>query len=629
MFRKYILRGKKNNLAEINQQQINLDKKLVFSLAKSRTPSLRQLKYLKRFLTKAELFLIYLSLLAILASLSFIGARFYLTHLVSAPIKGGEYSEGLIGSPKFINPLYADVSDVDSDIASLIYSSLFKRGKQAELVNDLTENYLVSPDNKSYTIKLSSGVKWHNGSQLKAEDVLFTFNAIKDSQYKSPLRNSFSGVELEKIDDTTIKFTLSEPYAAFLDLLTFGILPQELWQQITPAAASLASLNLKPIGSGPFKFKSLIKDQSGNIRSYTLTRNDNYYGKIANLNQITFKFFGNFQELISALNNNLLNGISYLPQQEKSQVIAQASLNFYKLNLPQLTAIFFNSKINPNLANKNLRQALAYALDKTRIINQTVGQDVRLIDGPIFFESFAYSADVKKYDYNISTSTKILDDAGWKVTEISQKDLDQAKQDLTAKDEAAKKLAQTKIVMGLGKWRVKGNDYLTIELTTVDLPEDQFLAEEIAKFWRAIDIKVTINIVPTNQIHSEVIRQRNFEALLYSEIVGADPDLYAFWHSSQIGEAGLNLADYANKEVDKLLEDARLTNDIKVRKEKYKRFQQILAEEVPAIFLYSPNYIYLQDKGIKGFAVKNILVPRDRFANIDDWYVKTGKKLVW
>lgn len=629
LFFKNFLQAKNNNLTGINQQQIDLDKKLVLSLAKSKTPNLRQLKYIKRYLTKAELNLIYFCLLIILVSSIFIGARFYSTHLEIVPLKSGEYTEGLVGVPKFINPLYANVSDVDSDIASLVFSSLFKRGKQAELINDLAESYLISQDNKSYTIKIRPGVKWHNGSQVKVDDILFTFNAIKDNQYKSSLRSSFSGVELEKIDDTTIKFNLSEPYAAFLDLLTFGILPQELWQQIPPATASLAELNLKPVGSGQFKFKSLIKDKSGNIKSYTLVRNQDYYSNLPYLNQINFKFFINLSELIAALNNNLVDGISYLPQQERSQVIAQDSLNFYQLNLPQLTAIFFNSKINPALADKNVRQALAYALDKNKIISETEGQDVRLIDSPIFPESFAYNTEIKNYSYNISSSTKILDDDGWKIIEISKKDIDQAERDLNSKDEIVKKQAQAKIALGIGQWRVKANNYLTIELTTIDIPEYRQLVEAIAKYWQAINIKVSLNFAPAGKIQSDIIRQRNFAALLYSEIVGADPDLYAFWHSSQIGEAGLNIADYSNKEVDKLLEDARLTNDINLRKEKYKKFLQILAEEVPAIFLYSPNYTYVQAKKIKGFAVKNILIPRDRFANIEDWYIKTGKKLVW
>lgn len=621
--------SKKNNLSDINKEQTDFDKKLVFSLSKNRIPSVKQLKYIKRYLTKPELRLMLLCFLVIIISLIFIGTKFYFTHLTSVPIAGGEYTEGLIGSPKLINPLYAYVSDVDSDIVNLVFSSLFKRGKNSELVNDLTDNYIISPDNKSYTLKIKSPVKWHDGSLLKADDIIFTFNAIKDSQYKSPLRNSFIGVEIAKIDESTIKFILNEPYAAFLDLLTFGILPQKHWQQISPIAASLAALNLKPIGSGPFKFKSLVKDSAGNIKSYTLARNDSYYGKVSNLNQINFKFYSNATDLISALNNNLINGISYLPRQNKEQVIAQDSLNFYQINIPQLTAIFFNAKINPFLADKNIRQALNYALDKNKIVNQAIGQDVRIINGPIFPESFAYSAEVKEYSYNLASSTKILDDAGWKVTEINEKDLEQAKLNLTSKDEAVKKLAQIKVAFGAGKWRVKNNDYLAIELTTVDVPEDQLLAEEIVKSWQAINIKASVNVVTANQVQSEVIRQRNFQALLYSEILGADPDLYAFWHSSQIGEFGLNITDYSNKEVDKLLEDARLTNDINVRKEKYKRFQQILAEDVPAIFLYSPNYLYVQDKNIKGFAVTDIILPSDRFADISDWYVKVGKKLVW
>ena len=124
-------------------------------------------------------------------------------------------------------------------------------------------------------------------------------------------------------------------------------------------------------------------------------------------------------------------------------------------------------------------------------------------------------------------------------------------------------------------------------------------------------------------------KSRNFDALIYGEITGADPDPYAFWHSSQIGQSGLNIADYANKEVDKLLEDGRLSSGREARQEKYEKFQKIIAEDEPAVFLYSPNYIYVQSKKIKGFNIKSIILPSDRFSDIDQWYINTGKKIIW
>jgi peptide/nickel transport system substrate-binding protein len=617
------------NIFQRGQAQAELDKKLVFSLAKSRWPSFKQLKYIKKYLSPVERLAVGACLVIIIFSSVFLAARFYKTHLRIVPVAGGDYIEGAIGSIKYINPLYSGSSDLDSDIAELVYSSLFKRNVNAELVNDLAEAYEVSQDGKIYTIKIRSDAVWHNGSPLTVDDVVFTFEAIKNIKYKSPSRTVFTGVEVAKVDDKTIKFNLTEPYAAFLDLLNFGILPQELWQQIEPISASLAELNLKPVGSGRYKFKSLVKDKSGNIRTYILARNESYYGSKAYINTISFKLFGNLQEIISALNNNLIEGISYLPEQNKNQVVAQDSLNFYNLNLPKLSAVFFNAKSNLALADKKVRQALAYAIDKNNLVDEIMAGNARVIDGPILPNSFAYNNEIKKYDYNTATSSRLLAEAGWKITELTAEDIAKAKADLTDKDEVVKKQAEAKIKMGAGKWLMKDNNYLAVTLTTVNNQEYGQAAKLIAKFWRDINIKIEVNLVPANQIQIDVIKSRNFSALIYGEITGADPDPYAFWHSSQIGQSGLNIADYSNKEVDKLLEDGRLSSGLEARQEKYKKFQEIIVEDEPAIFLYSPNYTYVQSKKIKGFSTKSIVLPSDRFGGVGQWYINTGKTIIW
>ena len=630
MFRKIF--KLENGQVSNGQQQIDLDKKLVFSLAKSRIPKLKQIKYLKRFLSSREIWIINFCALIVLISSVFLVVRFYKSHLQVVPIFGGEYIEGLIGAPKYINPLYASVSDVDNDITNLIFSSLFKRGKNGELINDLAESYEISHDNKIYTFKIKQEVSWHNKSKLTVDDIIFTFNCIKDKQYKSPWRASFTGVALEKIDENTVQFILAEPYAAFLDLLTFGILPQELWQQISADTANLAGLNLEPIGSGPYKFKSSVKDKkTGSIRSYNLISNENYYRDKPYINELSFKFFPGFEEAVASLNQGLIDGISYLPRQIKNEIAAQDTLNYYQLNLPQLTAIFLNQKANPAISDKKVRQALVLAIDKNKIISEILGDEARLIDSPILPDSFAYNPEIKKYKYNIEEAAKLLEQAGWKIVELAEDDISQAEQDILNEEieENIKKQSENKLALGAGEWRTKDNEYLIIKLTTVDNEENVQIAQAISEFWQTVNIKTIVELAPANQIQNEIIKPRNFDALFYSEVVGADPDPYPFWHSSQIGENGLNITDYANKKVDALLEDARLTSDIEVRKEKYKKFQEIIAEEAPAIFLYSPTYTYVQSKKVKGFDVRNILIPRDRFANIEEWYVKTGKKLVW
>lgn len=625
--KKYFLSKNKKNANQPKQNE--LDKKLVYSFSKSRIPNLKQLKYIKKFLSKKEAWALNLSFLIFAVCLVFLGVRFYVSHLELSPIEGGEYTEGLVGSPKYINPLYSVFSDIDGDISSLIFSSIFKRNKDGRLTNDLAESYQVEGDNKIYIFKIRKDAKWHNGASLAVDDIVFTFNIIKDASYQSTLRESFNGVEIEKIDDVTIKFILAEPYAAFPELLTFGILPEDLWYKIPPVSAGLAELNLKPIGSGPYKFKSLKKDKNGPVIIYSLAANEDYYGEKPKISSINFEFFPNFEEAVAALNKGEIDGISYLPDSLKKDLIAKNSLNVYKLNLPQIIVIFFNKKNNAFLEDKLVRQALAMSINKNEIIEKVKGGDARAVDGPILPDNFAYNKNNKNYQYNKEEAGRILEQAGWKSAEITADDMKKAEENKNDKVEEKKKEAENILSTGIGKWRRKGNNFLAIKLTLPETEENIKLAELIKNYWLDLGVKTEIKLVDAGQVKLSIIRQRDFEALIYSQIVGYDPDLYAFWHSSQAGESGFNLSNYNNKEVDQLLEEARVASDIESRKNKYIKFQEIITEETPAVFLYSPIYTYAQSKKVKGFDIKNILSPYDRFANINEWYIKEGKRIKW
>lgn len=618
-----------NKNGQIASEQTELDKKLVYSLSKSKIPNLKQIKYIGKYLDAKEVWLMRASFIVLTVSVLFLGVRFYINHLQIVPVEGGEYIEGLVGNPKYINPLYASFSDVDSDITSLIFSSLLKRDKNGQLAKDLALNYEISEDGKEYTFKIRTDAKWHNNAPLTIDDIIFTFNIIKDGRYSSPLQYSFNGVDIEKVDESTLKFILVDPYAAFLELLTFGIIPQDLWYQITPNSAGLAELNLKPVGSGVYKFKSLVKDTSGGIKLYNLTANDDYYGQKAKITNLSFKFFPNFEEALKALNEGQINGVSYLPKGFESNLVAKDSLNLYKLNLPQITAIFFNQKNNEALKEKSVRQALAMAINKNSIIEKAINGDAYLVDGPLLPNSFAYSQENKKYNYNKQEAEKLLDEAGWKITELTSEIIASSENDKLSEDEKTKKGAEEKLAVGAGKWRNKNGAFLKVKITTVDADENAEVINEVKGFWEAIGIKTETELISKNSIESSTIKPRNYEALFYSQILGADPDLYVLWHSSQIGESGLNLPNYANKEVDLILEEARITSNTDARKEKYKKFQEIILEDLPVIFMYSPTYTYVQGKKVKGFDTNNILTPKDRFSNVSDWYMKTGKELIW
>ena len=591
---------KKLKASEYNSN--SLDKKLVFGLVKTRIPSLKQLKYINKYLNKTEMAILYSALVILIIGLAVLFAKFYSQNLETLPQDGGKYIEGVIGAPKYINPLYSSLNSVDADLAQLIYSSLFTRDNNGYLMPDLVTDYKISADQKAYTLTIRDDAQWHNGNPVTIDDVIFTFNNIKNGQYQSPLRYNFNGVEASKIDDRTIQFTLKEPYAPFMEFLTFGILPLGLWQDVTPQSMGLAELNLKPIGSGPYQFKSLTKDKNGNIKAYTLEANLDYYNSVPHIAEVVFKFFVAPEEMIAALNNNKIDAASYLAPEYYNEVIAPNSFNFHQLSLPQISGLFFNLN-NDSLvvSSPNVRQALAYAIDKRTMVEEVLPHQAQVIDGPILPNSFAFNDQINTYNYNPEKAKALLAEAGWELK--------------TIKDQAGVE----------GTWLAKKEQILQIEITIPDNPQNLALAEKIKGYWETIGVKTTIKAVSGRDVQNSLAKTNSFTVLLYSLFGSIDPDPYTFWHSSQ--RSALNIAGYGNKKVDKLLEDARVNNNIETRTAKYKEFQILLTADAPAIFLYNPSYVYIQNKRIKGYAVQTINQPQDRLNNITGWYTKENKKI--
>ena len=561
-------------------RRLNLDQKLVYDLSPSKIPNREQLKHLKRFLNPKEHLLIKICFLLIFINAIYLGVVFFKKHIEYMPVPGGEYIEGVISYPQAINPLYAANRDIDNDLSRLIYSSLFYYNENGALVPDLVEEMGVA-ENRIYTFRIRDGVKWHNGESLTVDDVIFTIEAIKSEDYRSPLYSSFNGVSIEKVDELTLKLSLSSPYSPFLDLLTFGILPKNIWSKVNPSGAILSEFNLKPVGSGPYKFKSLTKNKEGELKEYNLVVNDLYYANKPYIKNIKFKFFVNYQEAIKALNDNQIDGLGYLPFSERQELFAQDSLFLHELVRPQIFAIFFNSSKDKALADKTARVSLAQSLDRDALLREVFDSVYQRADGPILKNSFAYNHDITPYDYNPGEAT------------INIKN----------------KLAST-------------------TLTVIDSGRNVLVAENIKKQWENIGVSVELKIV-SGEKASEIIKNRDFETLLYGESVGGDPDIYSFWHSSQIKSGGLNIANYSNSEADDLLVSAREITNTEERIIKYHKFQENIASNLPVIFLYSPTYTYVQSKQIKGFNGSMIIKSADRFAGISHWYLKTKIKLSW
>ncbi len=589
-----------------NQSHTALDRKIVADLSPFRMPNLAQLKYFPRILSKTEYTIVKILFLVLLVNVVFLSWQWYLWSTDVVPQRGGKYEESLIGSPQYINPILLQNNDIDRDLSRLVYSGLMRYDVNRHIVPDLAERYELSPDEKTYTFHLRKNVRWHDEKPFTADDVLFTISEIQNTSIKSPLAASFKDVAVQKIDDGTLSFSIKKPFAPFLDLMTTQIIPKHLWDQIAPEGFSLAALNLRPVGTGAWKFKSLKKEGDGTIHAYTLGRNDDYYAEKPYLDTLIFKLYPDGESAIQALKNRNVDGVSFLPHELRERLIKDTGLRYYTFSLPQYTALFLNKGNNSDLASKAVRQALAYGVDKEKIVSGVLAGEGAVVDSPILPGFLGYNEQGKKYLYDIQKARELLHAEGWQEDERG-------------------------IMMHTEKGAVKGavakKRELHIVITTVNKQESIAMATSISEGWKSIGISSEIQSVDPSRVKDDIIDPRSYQVFLYGAMIGSDPDVYPYWHSSQVHAPGLNLSLFANAEVDKLLEEGRTLSDPAGRAERYKKFGDIITEEVPALFLVSPSYNYVMTKNMKGITdKKQIIYPSDRFVDISAWHIKTKRE---
>ena len=285
---KFVKKFSRRSHFELNLKR---DQEHVFSVTSNKkVPTLKQLKYISKFYSDSEVLITKIALFFILVSSITLFYNLYTNYVQTQSKPGGSYVEAVIGAPTYINPLFAQTNDIDQDLSQLIFSSLMVLDEFGQLKGDLAESYEIDENQTTYTFTLKPDIMWHDGVPLRASDIVFTVKSIQDQNFKSPLYVTFRNVQITEIDDRTVSFTLSEPFAPFLSVMTFGILPEHLWQEVDPNHAILAELNLKPIGSGPYKFTSLIKDKNGNIKEYRLERFEEYHDEGPFISKLSLKF---------------------------------------------------------------------------------------------------------------------------------------------------------------------------------------------------------------------------------------------------------------------------------------------------------------------------------------------------
>ncbi|MDP2837812.1 MAG: ABC transporter substrate-binding protein, partial [Candidatus Moranbacteria bacterium] len=417
--------------------------------------------------------------------------------------------------------------------------------------------------------------------------------AIQDPAYKSPLRANWLSVEVAAVDRYTVTFTLKKVYFGFLESLTVGILPKHIWETIPPESFLLADYNLAPIGSGPYRFYDSEKDSSGNILSFEVRAFDSYFSGIPYIEKVTFRFYPDERSLLDAYNRKEVLGINSVMPENVAELEARKSTNTYEIAIPRVFAVFFNVTKNAALAHDEVRRALALATDRQSIIREVLLGKGKSAETALLPFMNGYAGDLAFSHFDLNRANELLDQNSWR--------------------------------RGEDGVRSRDGTTLQFELKVPDWPELTRTAELLRTQWEQVGARVTVTVLSAADLQQNVVRPREYEALLFGEVAMLDSDPYSFWHSSQKHDPGLNLALFDNKDADDLLLSLREELSPDKRREKFRSFQEILVRENPAVFLYSPTYLYVVNSSIKGVDMKNANVPAYRLSTIKDWYIKTKR----
>jgi peptide/nickel transport system substrate-binding protein len=523
--------------------------------------------------------------------------------MVSVPMQGGSITEGILGTPRFINPILA-FSDADMDLTTLIYSGLMRKSADGTLIPDLAQGYEVSADGLTYTFTLKDKIYFHNGDPVTADDIIFTIDKAKDPLIKSPRNASWDGIGVTKIDEKTIEFSLKQPYASFLENTTLGILPLSIWGN---SPIELNDANTNPIGSGPYVVSKVNKQSSGVIDSFEL----NLFSKFAlgkpYIKNITLKFYPNESELISALEKGDIEQVNSITP-ANAEILKEKGYRIESSVLPRIFGLFFNQNQNQIFTDKNIITAIDQAVDKDQIVREVLLGYGVVIEDPIPPNMIAYQKLSKQNNETqadrLANAQEILAKDGW----VKGADGFLTK---TVTDSKKKKTVVP----------------LEFSISTGNAPELVKSAEIIQRNLEAIGMKVEVKTFEVGNLNQGVIRPRKYDVLLFGQIINHESDLFAFWHSSQRKDPGLNVAMYTNAKVDKILEDAFVTVDEQARIKKYSQFEDEIKKDMPAVFLYSPNFIYVVAKNLQGIEINHITSPQDRFLSKYKWYTDTDH--VW
>ena len=520
----------------------------------------------------------------------------YYTALV--PAGGGIYTEGLVGQATNFNPIYA-ATGVDQTIASLVFAGLYRYNQANQLEPVLAEPLQIDETARQYTVTLKPDLKWHDGQPLTIDDVIFTIETIQNPAAQSPLRVNWQGVNLDKVDERTLTISLDASFYPFVDNLTLGVLPRHLLAEIEPAQLRQAAFNYQPVGSGPFVFDTLAALNEGaageqEIR-IQLDKNPDWPEVLPAarshffLNSLHFWVVNSPRRLTELFNQRRLSGAFNLIEADIS--LGPDAYQVANLNLMDGVYLFFKNS-SPALEDRRLRQALAAALDISELLS-SLDRTVQRIFGPLLPEHAGYRLGDRLPEHDPETAERLLRVAGWQNRD--------------------------------GGWFKEGRQ-LRLVLTTQAGSDYEILARNIQQQLARRDIRLELDLRSPENIPFEVLQNHNYgDLLIYGLNLGADADVYPYWHSSQIDSnstSRLNLAEYRSTAADEALEAGRSRSDSALRRQRYADFQEVWAEDLPALALYRFQLQYYTLKGAAGPADGLLLIGHSgRFYGVHGWAV--------
>src|SRR5437867_4119634 len=408
------------------------------------------------------------------------------------PAYGGTYVEGVTGVPQYLNPVIA-ATDVDQDIARLVFSGLTRFDRDGAIVADLASTFRTEAEGKVWTFEIRPDAIWHDGQDVTADDVVYTVKLLQDRAYVGPYADAFRGVTVERVGAKTVRFTLPDVYGPFAASTTVPILPSHILGGVPYGELARQQFNVHPIGTGPFRVMDV------DLRQIVLGRNEDFYRTRPArprpyLERVILRFYPDPSEALRALARGEIDGVAGLSTGDADGI------------------------------------------------------------------------------------------------------------------------------------REKGGVKLAFGISTSGEPSRVAAARQIASDLNAIGMKVEVHSQPFAELVEATARQRTFDALLVGISVSGDPDPYSFFHSTEASDPGHNFSGYSTLPIDRNLEAARRTIDEGARRELYAPIFRTIADEVPVVYLYFSDYLYAQDRTVQGLRIAPLTDPRERFWNVEDWYVRTQPK---